>query len=233
MIPFVRTRHELKACLALVDASPLGGGRTAERWIMAEVPSVVYRLPEYAALGITGVSIGSNDLDAADARGRSRQRVVRRRRMTSASRGARRDSSRSSRHCRTIGLTCSICGQAPSVHPEYAAMLVRLGIDSISVNVDAIDRTRHNIAVAEQSLILDAARPRSDDAREGSTARALPRWVQGWSGEPARTPGFGRRTHPHNRWLAGRQTTRTPADSLSMSGGCFWAHWPSRRHWQA
>ena len=29
---------------------------------MAEVPSVVYRLPEYAALGITGVSIGSNDL---------------------------------------------------------------------------------------------------------------------------------------------------------------------------
>ena len=29
---------------------------------MAEVPSVVYRIPEYAALGIDGVSIGSNDL---------------------------------------------------------------------------------------------------------------------------------------------------------------------------
>ena len=32
------------------------------RWIMAEVPSVVYWLPEYAKLGIDGVSIGSNDL---------------------------------------------------------------------------------------------------------------------------------------------------------------------------
>ena len=33
-----------------------------ERWIMAEVPSVVFRLPDYAKAGITGVSIGSNDL---------------------------------------------------------------------------------------------------------------------------------------------------------------------------
>jgi pyruvate,water dikinase len=60
--------------------------------------------------------------------------------------------------CRRLGLTCSICGQAPSVHPEYAARLVEWGIDSISVNVDAIDRTRHNIAVAEQHLLLERAR---------------------------------------------------------------------------
>jgi pyruvate,water dikinase len=55
MIPFVRTVHELKTCLALVDASPLGADARLERWIMAEVPSVVHRLPEYAALGISGV----------------------------------------------------------------------------------------------------------------------------------------------------------------------------------
>ena len=47
-----------------------------------------------------------------------------------------------------LRLTCSICGQAPSVHPEYAERLVGGGIDSISVNVDAIDRTRRNVAVA-------------------------------------------------------------------------------------
>ena len=62
MIPFVRTRWELEACLELVDASPLGAHRGMHRWVMAEVPSVVYRIPEYAALGIDGVSIGSNDL---------------------------------------------------------------------------------------------------------------------------------------------------------------------------
>src|SRR5690606_35950784 len=62
MIPFVRTAWELEACLELVDASPLGRKRGLKRWIMAEVPSVVYRIPEYAAMGIDGVSIGSNDL---------------------------------------------------------------------------------------------------------------------------------------------------------------------------
>ena len=62
MIPFVRTRWELEACLEAIDASPLGRQRGLHRWVMAEVPSVVYRIPEYAAMGIDGVSIGSNDL---------------------------------------------------------------------------------------------------------------------------------------------------------------------------
>ena len=41
---------------------PAGPARGLQRWVMAEVPSVVYRIPEYAELGIDGVSIGSNDL---------------------------------------------------------------------------------------------------------------------------------------------------------------------------
>jgi pyruvate,water dikinase len=157
MIPFVRTAHELKVCLELVDESPLGGDPRLERWIMAEVPSVIYWLPEYAKLGITGVSIGSNDL-------------------TQLMLGVDRDSElfgsmyderdpavldaikQIITECRRLGLTCSICGQAPSVHPEYAQHLVEWGIDSISVNVDAIERTRHNIAVAEERLLLDRAR---------------------------------------------------------------------------
>jgi pyruvate,water dikinase len=62
MLPFVRTRWELEQCLELVDASRLGRQRGLHRWVMAEVPSVVMRIPEYAASGIDGVSIGSNDL---------------------------------------------------------------------------------------------------------------------------------------------------------------------------
>ena len=61
MIPFVRTRWELEACLEAIDAHPLGRQRGLHRWVMAEVPSVVFRIPEYAALA-DGVSIGSNDL---------------------------------------------------------------------------------------------------------------------------------------------------------------------------
>lgn len=62
IILFVRTLWELERCLELVDTSPLGRQRGLHRWVMAEVPSVVYRIPDYAALGIDGVSIGSNDL---------------------------------------------------------------------------------------------------------------------------------------------------------------------------
>jgi pyruvate,water dikinase len=62
MIPFVRTRWELEACLELLDASRLGRQRGLHRWVMAEVPSVVYRIPEYASMGNEGVSIGSKDL---------------------------------------------------------------------------------------------------------------------------------------------------------------------------
>jgi pyruvate,water dikinase len=59
---------------------------------------------------------------------------------------------------RRLGITSSICGQAPSVHPEYAEHLVRWGIDSISVNPDVVERTRRNIAAAEQRVLLDQAR---------------------------------------------------------------------------
>lgn len=62
MIPFVRTRWELEACLEAIAASPLGRQRGLHRWVMAEVPSIAHRIAEYAALGVDGVSIGSNDL---------------------------------------------------------------------------------------------------------------------------------------------------------------------------
>ena len=157
MIPFVRTPAELAACLRLVDASPLANDRRLERWIMAEVPSVVHHLPEYARLGVTGVSIGSNDLTQL------MLGVDRDSELFGAAYDERDeavlDAIRSIiRRCRELGITCSICGQAPSIHPDYAARLVEWGIDSISVNVDAIDRTRRNIAIAEQALVVNAAR---------------------------------------------------------------------------
>ena len=45
------------------------------------------------------------------------------------------------------------------MHPEYADLLVRAGIDGISVNMDVVDRTRRLIAAAERRVLLEAARP--------------------------------------------------------------------------
>jgi pyruvate,water dikinase len=157
MIPFVRTKWELERCLELVDSSPLGRQRGLHRWVMAEVPSVVYWLPEYVGMGIDGVSIGSNDL-------------------TQLMLGVDRDSDlcaelydesdaavldaigRIIGTARRLGVTASLCGQAPSTRPDFAEHLVRMGITSISVTPDVAERTRRNVAAAERRLMLEAAR---------------------------------------------------------------------------
>jgi len=157
MLPFVRTARELEACRDLVAQSGLLARRGFELWVMAEVPSVLFNLERYAALGVAGISIGSNDL-------------------TQLMLGADRDSELVAEvfdecdpavadylralipRAHGLGLQTSICGQAPSVYPEYAELLVRCGIDAISVNMDVVDRTRRLVAAAEARVILEAAR---------------------------------------------------------------------------
>jgi pyruvate,water dikinase len=157
MLPFVRTERELVICRRLMAEAGLLDRPGFELWIMAEVPSVLFSLERYAQLGIAGISIGSNDL-------------------TQLLLGADRDSELLAEtfderdpavadylrqlipKARALGLQTSICGQAPSVHPEYAELLVRAGIDAISVSMDAVDRTRRLVAAAEQRVLLEAAR---------------------------------------------------------------------------
>jgi pyruvate,water dikinase len=157
MLPFVRTARELERCRALIADSGLLHRPGFELWVMAEVPSVLFNLERYAALGVAGISIGSNDL-------------------TQLLLGADRDSELLAEtfderdpaiteylhelipRARKLGLQTSICGQAPSVHPQYPDLLVRAGIDCISVNMDVVDRTRGLVAAAERRLLLEHAR---------------------------------------------------------------------------
>ncbi len=157
MLPFVRTADELAQCRSLIRDAGLLDRPGFELWVMAEVPSVLFNLESYAALGVAGISVGSNDL-------------------TQLLLGADRDSELLAAtfderdhavvsylqqlipKARRLGLRTSICGQAPSVHPEYAELLVRAGIDAISVNLDVVERTRGLIASAEARVLLDAAR---------------------------------------------------------------------------
>jgi pyruvate, water dikinase len=157
MLPFVRTARELERCRALIAESGLLDRPHFELWVMAEVPSVLFNLERYAELGVAGISVGSNDLTQL-VLGADRDSEV------LADTFDERDPAVTAYlrelipRARELGLQTSICGQAPSVHPEYAELLVRAGIDAISVNMDVVDRTRRLIAAAERRVLLDAAR---------------------------------------------------------------------------
>jgi pyruvate,water dikinase len=157
MIPFVRTPRELVSARKVAADTGLLDMPGFELWVMAEVPSVLFHLPRYAELGVAGISIGSNDLTQLMLGADRDSEVV-------AEVFDERDAAVAEylglliAKARELGLQTSICGQAPSVHPEYAELLVRAGIDAISVNIDAVDRARQLIAAAERRVILEAAR---------------------------------------------------------------------------
>jgi pyruvate, water dikinase len=151
MIPFVRTVAEMAGTIKIMEEEGLKRSPTFKLWMMCEVPSNVILLDKFIATGIDGISIGSNDL-------------------TQLTLGIDRDSSRLAatfderneavmisiekvvKTCKQLGVTCSICGQAPSVYPEITEKLVEWGVTSISVAPDMIDTTRDIIAKVEAKL---------------------------------------------------------------------------------
>ena len=157
ILPFVRTVEEFSFCRRKVEEVGLTQIQQFKLWMMAEVPSVLFLLPEYIEAGVQGISIGTNDL-------------------TQLLLGIDREQGQlatvfDERHpvvmaaiCKLIkmakkgGIPCSICGQAPARYPEIIDKLVEWGITSISVEPEALKRTHSAIARAEKRLILEAAR---------------------------------------------------------------------------
>jgi len=151
MVPFCRTPEEGDRVLAeMAKAGLVRGQNGLEVYVMCELPSNVIGAEAFAER-FDGFSIGSNDL-------------------TQLTLGLDRDSAlvaelfderhatvkamiqlaiQSARRC---GRKIGICGQAPSDYPEFARFLVEQGIDSISLNPDAIVRTRLLVAELEQQL---------------------------------------------------------------------------------
>ncbi len=151
MIPFVRFVSEIEQIKKILTEEGFYQFPTFKLWMMVEVPSNILLMEKFIDAGIDGISIGSNDLTQLilgidrdnsklapqfDERNEAVMLAIEKAVKTSVSKG----------------ITCSICGQAPSTYPEITEKLVSWGITSISVTPDMIDETRQIIAGVEEKL---------------------------------------------------------------------------------
>ncbi len=157
LLPFVRTVEEFQFCQQKIQQAGLTRNPHFQTWIMAEVPSVLFLLPDFVRAGVQGISIGTNDLTqlllAVD-----RDDTV----MSSAFDERHPALKAAIAHliqaATAANIPCSICGQAPVRYPELIADLIAWGITSISVEPEALEATYWAIARAERKLLLAAAR---------------------------------------------------------------------------
>ncbi|HXY46718.1 MAG TPA: phosphoenolpyruvate synthase [Thermoplasmata archaeon] len=161
MLPFVRNTWELEEITEMMRAQGLRRSRDFQLYLMAEVPSTVLLARDFSK-HCDGFSIGSNDLTqlvlGAD---RDSETLGRMGYFDERDPAVQRAISLLLEGAHAEGRTVGICGQGPSVYPEFAEFLVREGIDSISLNADTVLATIRTIASLEQRMKLAGLRHRA------------------------------------------------------------------------
>ncbi|OGM12414.1 phosphoenolpyruvate synthase [Candidatus Woesebacteria bacterium RBG_16_34_12] len=152
MIPFVRSPEELAKVRRIVASEDLFEDITFKFWMMVEIPINVIMIKDFIAVGIDGVSIGSNDLTMLTI-GTDRDNAEVAETFNERSKAIYWSLRRVIRECNKKDVSSSICGQAPSSFDDLVIRLIRYGITSISVNPDSIDRVRKVILNAEKDLV--------------------------------------------------------------------------------
>ena len=154
MIPFCRNVEECEKVVKIIAECGLERGKDFKVWLMAEIPSNIILSDQFNKY-VDGYSIGSNDLTmlvlGCDRDNDTVSHIYDERNLAVR---------RAVRHLIEVahseGKTVSICGQAPSVYPEFCEFLIKSGIDSISVNPDTVKFTKKLVAQVEQRVMLDA-----------------------------------------------------------------------------
>jgi pyruvate,water dikinase len=153
MIPFVRTVNEMATTKEFLESQELKRSADFKLWMMVEVPSNIFIMEKFLEIGIDGISIGSNDLTQLIL-GIDRDSEKLAETFDERNEAVLIALERAIKVAKSMGVTSSICGQAPSVYPELTEKLVKWGITSVSVSPDMIDKTRDIIAEAEERLKL-------------------------------------------------------------------------------
>ena len=155
MLPMVRTLWEAKKVIEIMKEEGLQRSRDFKVWFMAETPSIAIMADEFSKL-VDGFSIGSNDMTQGILMiDRDSERLGQMGYFDERDPAVKRIIAHLIRVAHENGCTVSICGEGPSNLPDFAEFLVRVGIDSISVNNDAVIATKSLVASIEQKIILE------------------------------------------------------------------------------
>jgi pyruvate,water dikinase len=149
MVPFCRTLEEADRVLETMGQAGLVRGRNGLKvYVMAEIPSNIL-LAEDFANRFDGFSIGSNDLTQLTL-GVDRDSAALAHLFDERNHAVTTSIQQLIQSAHAKGAKVGLCGQRPSDDPDYARLLVRAGIDSISVAPDSFLRVKDHIAAAEQ-----------------------------------------------------------------------------------
>ncbi|WP_457591325.1 pyruvate, water dikinase [Geoglobus sp.] len=155
MLPLVTRVEEVRRARQIIEEEGLPLSKI-EFGIMVETPAAALIIEDLVKEGIDFVSFGTNDLTqytlAVD---RNNENVAYLYDETHPA--VMKLIERVIRVCREHGVKTSICGQAGS-YPHVVEKLVKLGIDSVSANPDAVERVRETVARVEKRIMLDKLR---------------------------------------------------------------------------
>ncbi|SPJ18404.1 phosphoenolpyruvate synthase (fragment) [Burkholderiales bacterium] len=151
MIPFCRRIAEAEKVLQTMGKLGLVRGKNGlEIYVMCEIPNNVIQIDAFAR-HFDGFSIGSNDLTQLTL-GVDRDSEIVAFDYDERDEGIKQMIRLAVEGCKRNHRHSGICGQAPSDYPEMAQFLVDIGIDSMSLNPDAVLKTTLNVLDMERRL---------------------------------------------------------------------------------
>jgi pyruvate,water dikinase len=172
MLPVVRTVWEAKKVLEIMREEGLERSRDFKVWFMAETPSIAILADEFSKL-CDGFSIGSNDMTQGILMiDRDSERLGQMGYFDERDQAVERIIAHLIKVAHQNGTTVSICGEGPSNLPDFAEFLVRVGIDSISVNNDAVIATKRLVASIERKIMLEELAEQHERALRRPTQRS-------------------------------------------------------------
>ncbi len=155
MLPLVTRVDEVRRAKQIIEEEGLPLSKI-EFGIMVETPAAALIIEDLVKEGIDFVSFGTNDLTqytlAVD---RNNENVAYLYDETHPA--VLKLIEHVIKVCREHGVKTSICGQAGS-YPHVVEKLVKLGIDSVSANPDAVERVRETVARVEKKIMLEKLR---------------------------------------------------------------------------